>query len=220
MWWPDTTTGLLKQRNSANSAWITIGTLGSANLGLATVASPTFTGTVTIPAGASISGYAPLASPTLTGTPAAPTASAGTSTTQLATTAFVSSNYAPLASPSFTGNLSFNSGYGSSAVAYGCRAWVNFNGTGTVAIRASGNVSSITDNGVGEYTVNFATALADANYAAFVNVFPETAGASAYGSGSQRGTSTKTTTAIGFATVNYTDSAFTDFPEIDVAIFR
>jgi hypothetical protein len=44
------------------------------------------------------------------------------------------------------------------------RAWVNFNGTGTVAIRASGNVSSITDHGVGDYTVNFTTALADANY--------------------------------------------------------
>jgi hypothetical protein len=45
------------------------------------------------------------------------------------------------------------------------KAWVNFNGTGTVAIRASYNVSSITDNGVGIYTVNFTTALADANYA-------------------------------------------------------
>lgn len=45
-----------------------------------------------------------------------------------------------------------------------CKAWVNFNGTGTVAIRASYNVSSITDNGVGNYTMNFATALADANY--------------------------------------------------------
>ena len=63
-----------------------------------------------------------------------------------------------------SGNLKFNSGYGSVATAYGCRAWVNFNGTGTVAIRASGNVSSITDNGTGNYTVNFTTALADANY--------------------------------------------------------
>jgi hypothetical protein len=44
------------------------------------------------------------------------------------------------------------------------KAWVNFNGTGTVAIRASFNVSSITDNGVGDYTVNFTTALVDANY--------------------------------------------------------
>lgn len=52
---------------------------------------------------------------------------------------------------------------------YMCRAWVNFNGTGTVAIRASGNVSSITDNGVGDYTVNFTTAMADADYSAIAN---------------------------------------------------
>ena len=45
------------------------------------------------------------------------------------------------------------------------RAWVNLNGTGTVAIRADGNVSSITDNAAGNYTVNFTTALTDANYA-------------------------------------------------------
>ena len=45
-----------------------------------------------------------------------------------------------------------------------CRAWVNFDGSGTVAIRASFNVSSITDNGTGDYTVNFTNALADANY--------------------------------------------------------
>ncbi len=64
-----------------------------------------------------------------------------------------------------SGNLQFNSGYGSVATAYGCRAWVNFNGTGTVAIRASGNVSSITDNGTGDYTVNFTTAMPNANYA-------------------------------------------------------
>lgn len=64
------------------------------------------------------------------------------------------------------GLLQFNSGYGSVATAYGCRAWVNFNGQGTVAIRASGNVSSITDNGAGNYTVNFTTAMPDASYAA------------------------------------------------------
>ena len=66
---------------------------------------------------------------------------------------------------SVSGNLSFNSGYGSSAVAYGCRAWVDFNGTGTVAIRGSGNVTSITDHGTGQYTVNLTTALPDTNYA-------------------------------------------------------
>jgi len=48
-WWADTATGLLKIRNAANSAWVTVGTLASANLGLASLASPTFTGTVTIP---------------------------------------------------------------------------------------------------------------------------------------------------------------------------
>jgi len=53
--------------------------------------------------------------------------------------------------------------------AYLCRAWVNFNGTGTPAIRASGNVSSITDNGTGDYTVNFTTAMPDVNYSACVS---------------------------------------------------
>jgi hypothetical protein len=47
-----------------------------------------------------------------------------------------------------------------------CRAWVNFNGTGTVAIRASFNVSSITDNGTGDYTVNFSNAMSNNDYAA------------------------------------------------------
>lgn len=63
------------------------------------------------------------------------------------------------------GDFRINSGYGSVATAYGCRAWVNFNGTGTVAIRASGNVSSITDHGAAEYTVNFTNAMSDVNYA-------------------------------------------------------
>ena len=52
---------------------------------------------------------------------------------------------------------------------YLAKAWVNFNGTGTVAINASGNVSSITDNGVGDYTVNFTSAMIDANYSPVVS---------------------------------------------------
>jgi hypothetical protein len=51
-----------------------------------------------------------------------------------------------------------------SAPTYACRAWVNFNGTGTVAIRASENVSSVTDVGLGKYRVNFTTAMQDTNY--------------------------------------------------------
>jgi len=63
-----------------------------------------------------------------------------------------------------SGNFKFNSGYGSVFTAFGCRAWVNFNGTGTVAIRGSGNVSSITDGGTGLYTINYTTAMPDVNY--------------------------------------------------------
>jgi hypothetical protein len=59
---------------------------------------------------------------------------------------------------------SLDSAQSGSAPIYGARAWVNFNGTGTVAIRASGNVTSITDNGTGDYTVNFTTAMPDGNY--------------------------------------------------------
>ena len=53
---------------------------------------------------------------------------------------------------------------------YPCRAWVNFDGTGTPAIRASANVTSLTDNGTGDYTVNLTTAMPDANYAICGNV--------------------------------------------------
>ena len=62
-------------------------------------------------------------------------------------------------------NLQFDSGFGSTATAYGCRAWVNFNGTGTVSINGSGNVSSITDVSTGQYEVNFSTSMPDVNYA-------------------------------------------------------
>jgi hypothetical protein len=55
---------------------------------------------------------------------------------------------------------------------YMTRAWVNFNGTGTVAIRASANVSSITDNGTGDYTVNFTTSMPDADYAVSMSLRP------------------------------------------------
>ena len=65
-----------------------------------------------------------------------------------------------------SGNLLFNSGYGSVATAYGCRAWVNFNGTGTLSIRGSANVSSVSDTGTGQYDVNFSTSMPDANYCA------------------------------------------------------
>lgn len=57
-----------------------------------------------------------------------------------------------------------------SAPVYGCRAWVNFNGIGVVAILASGNVTSITDGGTGTFAINFTTAMPDANYTLVGNV--------------------------------------------------
>lgn len=61
-----------------------------------------------------------------------------------------------------------------------CRAWVNFNGTGTVAIRASFNVTSITDNGTGDYTVNIDINMPDANYSAVFSANYESASASLF----------------------------------------
>lgn len=68
------------------------------------------------------------------------------------------------------GQMRTTNGAGSVALAYDARVWVNFNGVGTVSIRGSGNVSTITDNGVGDYTVNFATAMPDVNYSTVTGV--------------------------------------------------
>jgi hypothetical protein len=91
-----------------------------------------------------------------------------------------------------SGNFKFNSGYGSVATAYGCRAWVNFNGTGTVAIRGSGNVTSITDLGTGVYRINFTTAMPDANYAAVFGTNPNGYGGAYSGSPGTGGTNSTT----------------------------
>ena len=66
-----------------------------------------------------------------------------------------------------SGNLKFDSGFGSVATVYGCRAWINFDGTsGSIGTgRGSGNVSSVTDNGTGNYTINFTSNMPDVNYA-------------------------------------------------------
>ncbi|WP_439501530.1 hypothetical protein [Aminobacter ciceronei] len=60
------------------------------------------------------------------------------------------------------------------------KAWVNFNGTGTPAIAASFNVSSITDNGTGDYTINFTSALVDANFACSVATYGNQGGTNDY----------------------------------------
>ena len=123
------------------------------------------------------------------------------------------------------GTFGFNSGYGSAGTAYGCRAWVNFNGTGTVAIKASGNVTSITDNGTGDYTVNFTNAMPDANYSYFGMTLSEpnsnTTGnmvsLAADGSGNAR---TKSTTAIRILVGSTDSNSLTDTNDISFSVVR
>jgi hypothetical protein len=97
------------------------------------------------------------------------------------------------------------------------KAWVNFNGTGTVAIRASGNVSSVTDNGVGTYTVNFTTAMADANYG-----ISGAAGelATNLANVSQPFNSVPPTVNAVRINVTYVNSTLYDTPIVTVAVFR
>jgi len=101
-----------------------------------------------------------------------------------------------------------------SAPVYACRAWVNFDGTGTVAIRSSGNVSSISDNGTGNYTVNFTTAMPDANYSlVFGFQRPSATGYMDYLSGSK---------AAGSAVVRFLNSSGVaeDAADVSVSVFR
>lgn len=117
-------------------------------------------------------------------------------------------------------NLKFNSGYGSVATAYACRAWVNFDGTGTPAIREDGNVTSITDNGAGDYTVNFTTAMPDANYAATVaGLRSSESGDPNLGEGFQS-IATYLTTSLRVAIGSANDGTKRDSPILCVTIFR
>jgi len=140
---------------------------------------------------------AAIASPAFTGDPTGPTPAAGDNDTSLATTAYVQTELDEVAA----------------------NAWVNFDGTGTVAIRDQFNVSSITDVGVGVWTVNYTTALADTNYAVL---------GSGVGSASMNIVGidstatgppvTKTTSAVGIRCRNDAATA-ADISEVNVAIF-
>lgn len=121
-----------------------------------------------------------------------------------------------------SGNFKFNSGYGSVATAYGCRAWVNFNGTSTVSIRGSANVTSITDNGTGDYTVNLTTAMPDTNYCGVALPNDGTAGTNLV-VGCENQSRTKSTTAFHVWTAyggNGSNKTLYDVNTVNVAVFR
>jgi hypothetical protein len=156
MVWYDTANNQIKKRNEANSAWITLGTINE-----------------------STGKFDPNASFTAVEQGGGPSQSTnkvnmGWSALGMYLSVDGISQGRIVVSPDAAGASShqptqiFAPGQ---APLYGCRAWVNFNGQGTVSIRASGNVSSITDFGTGSYTVNFTTPMIDAYYAATVTHF-------------------------------------------------
>ena len=109
-----------------------------------------------------------------------------------------------------SGDFRFNSGYGSVATAYGCRAWINFDGT-TSFVRDNGNASSITDNGTGNYTVNFTSSLPDDDYAAISDFGNQTSG----------GTSTGSLATTGFVILTMDGNfSLTDRSQVFAAVFR
>lgn len=118
--------------------------------------------------------------------------------------------------PAFDAEVNAKLNASGAAPTFACRAWVNFNGTGTVAIRAHGNVSSITDNGVGDYTINFTTAMPDANYAVVA-----TAGAASGGGAVRlRDGGAPLAGSVRVEVSNNIGTALIDAAFVNVAIFR
>ena len=184
-----------------------------------TTPSETNTGTLSVTGVTTLTGGLNAALPVLSG---------GTGvTTKTGTGAVVLGTSPTITTPTFdSASLATISG---TAPLYMCRAWVNFNGTGTVAIRASGNVSSITDNGTGDYTVNFTTAMSDINYSTSISSAPNYGGGNVVIALNTNNTGlveiAPTTSAVRMA-VRYlgsgstTDGVAYDSKYMNVAIFR
>lgn len=101
-----------------------------------------------------------------------------------------------------------------------CRAWVNFNGTGTVAIRSSFNVSSITDNGTGDYTINFTNAMPDANFNLVATGSLTSGSAASVGATASNYGGTPSASNCRIMTYSTTGSNFFDAAYISVSVFR
>lgn len=182
-----------KERNHDNTAWVTLfrytvatkvmevvnnGTdLTTTLASKANLANPTFTGTVVLPSTTSIGTITSTELSYLDGVTSPiqtqfsgkqATLVSGTNIKTINSNSILGSGNIVVGETAWTANDSraktaLNAS--GNAPIYACRAWVNFNGQGTVAIRESGNVSSITDNGTGQYAINFTMAMPDTNYA-------------------------------------------------------
>lgn len=102
---------------------------------------------------------------------------------------------------------------------FACRAWVNFNGTGTVAIRASGNVSSITDNGIGNYTINLTKAMPDDKYSVVGSSNNSANNAYLYVV-VLNGSIQQTTSSVGFFVKRGGDHVNSDNSVVNISVFR
>jgi hypothetical protein len=136
-----------------------------------------------------------------------------------------SQNVAMTASQTVAGNLTVTGSItgGSISTANSLKAWVNFNATGTIAIRASGNVSSISDNGVGRYAVNFTTAMTDINYATVISCSPNASsspGFSIIAGDAATAYTAPTTSSILIGAMGYNAISGYDPSLVSVAIFR
>jgi len=119
-----------------------------------------------------------------------------------------------------SGYLKHDSGFGSVANAYGCRAWVCFDGDGTVSVRESGNVSSITDHGTGDYTANFTNAMPDINYSVGGNTAGTINSDSCGICGHGGGTNHKSTTSLRFTLRYFVNNTLVDRDYVNLQIFR
>ena len=121
-------------------------------------------------------------------------------------------------------DFEFNSGFGSVATAYGVRAWVNFEGTSTAAIKEDGGISSFTDVDTGKYIIGFATTMPDANYCPIMGVCNDSYAGTVLSLGQDGptgGVYSKTTTQLQFrVSKNGGDFGVVDVNEVSIAIIR
>jgi hypothetical protein len=246
MWWADTTNDLLKQRNAADSAWVDILTLstGAPSVGGATEGSAVLStgetggvkflredgdGTsswqsiVSDPTmGGDLSGTASNAQIVANAVGNTEMANDAIGVAELSATGTASSStylrgdnaWASVPAAGADTSLSNLSATGENKV---CQAWVNFNGTGTVAIIDSHNVSSITDNATGEQTVNFSSAMANTNYSVMTGLMKNNDSGADLWTMAFRSTNTKSTTQLRIATLR--GSSLYDCSSVCLSVF-